>query len=470
MSECERDTASAAAPTSNQHNGDEDNEDAGSEAAEFLPPPQSQSQPPPLEPIKQRRPKQSQPTDEAPPEVSPPLPPPPTNEDEMPPPPPRIGSSQAGSSVLIMTPDQIIEAYERALQEGQAIEGEGDGEKSGWLSRPISVKSTLKAVRDGLLYVVGGFLRFVRRLDMHGGGTGNNINFVEGLIDFLAGSLGGAAQVYVSQPLDTVKVKLQTFPEAYRGMWDCFVSTYRKDGVLHGLYAGSVPAVFANVAENSVLFAAYGGCQKFVAFCVGKETSGELTTVQNACAGSLAACFSTLTLCPTELIKCKLQALREMKHFVEPAHPQDIRTPWTLTRYIWRTEGIKGFYRGLSSTFLREMPGYFFFFGSYEGTRELLRRDDQSKDDIGPLRTMIAGAIGGVCLWTSTFPADVIKSRIQVKNLNESMFAVGADIVRREGVLALYRGLLPSVLRTIPATATLFVVYEYTKRALSATL
>uniref|UniRef100_A0A6P4FNB9 Mitochondrial ornithine transporter 1 n=2 Tax=Drosophila rhopaloa TaxID=1041015 RepID=A0A6P4FNB9_DRORH len=399
-----------------------------------------------------------------------------------PPSPPRIGSSQAGSSVLIMTPDEIIEAYERALQEGQGDDGEADGDQkrggdgkgkgknNGWLSRPISVKSTLRAVRDGLLFVVGGFLRFVRRLDMHGGGTGNNINFVEGLIDFLAGSIGGAAQVYVSQPLDTVKVKLQTFPEVYRGMWDCFVSTYRKDGFMRGLYAGSVPAVFANVAENSVLFAAYGGCQKFVAFFVGKETSSELTTVENACAGSLAACFSTLTLCPTELIKCKLQALREMKHFVEPAHPEDMRTPWTLTRYIWRTEGIRGFYRGLSSTFIREMPGYFFFFGSYEGTRELLRREDQTKDEIGPVRTMISGAIGGVCLWTSTFPADVIKSRIQVKNLNESMFAVGADIVRREGVLALYRGLLPSVLRTIPATATLFVVYEYTKRAMSSTL
>ncbi|XP_034481797.1 mitochondrial ornithine transporter 1 [Drosophila innubila] len=301
---------------------------------------------------------------------------------------------------------------------------------------------------------------------MHGGDTGNNINFVEGLIDFLAGSLGGAAQVYVSQPLDTVKVKLQTFPEKYKGMLDCFVSTYRRDGVMRGLYAGSVPAVFANVAENSVLFAAYGGCQKFVSYLVGKELASDLTTTENACAGSLAACFSTLTLCPTELIKCKLQALREMKHFVEPTQTADIRTPWTLTRYIWRTEGIKGFYRGLGSTFVREMPGYFFFFGSYEGTRELLRKEGQTKEEIGPFRTMVAGAVGGVCLWTSTFPADVIKSRIQVKNLNEGMFTVGADIVRREGVLALYRGLLPSVLRTIPATATLFVVYEYTKKAL----
>lgn len=61
--------------------------------------------------------------------------------------------------------------------------------------------------------------------------------------------------MYVSQPLDTVKVKLQTFPSAYKGMVDCTIKTFQRDGVARGLYAGSVPAVAANVAENSVLFA-----------------------------------------------------------------------------------------------------------------------------------------------------------------------------------------------------------------------
>ncbi|KAH8418965.1 hypothetical protein KR222_010594, partial [Zaprionus bogoriensis] len=385
-------------------------------------------------------------------------------------PPPHVGTNQFGSGMLLMTPEQVAEAYARAVREEEkkaAAAARAEEQRKQSNSPRAKLQSVLKsatALRDGLLLFVGRILSFILHLDMHGGNTGNNVKLVEGLIDFLAGSLGGAAQVYVSQPLDTVKVKLQTFPERYKGMLDCFVGTYQRDGIMRGLYAGSVPAVFANVAENSVLFAAYGGCQKFVTYMVGKELATELTTWENACAGSLAACFSTLTLCPTELIKCKLQALREMKHFVEPH--ADIRTPWTLTRYIWQTEGIRGFYRGLGSTFIREMPGYFFFFGSYEGTRELLRKEDQTKDEIGPLRTMIAGAVGGVCLWTSTFPADVIKSRIQVKNLNEGMLSVGADIVRREGVLALYRGLLPSVLRTIPATATLFVVYEYTKKAI----
>lgn len=82
---------------------------------------------------------------------------------------------------------------------------------------------------------------------------------------FLLFLTGGMAVVYFGQPLDTVKVKLQTFPSLYSGAWDCFKQTFRTEGVRRGLYAGTVPALIASVAENSVLFAAYGGCQKCVA-------------------------------------------------------------------------------------------------------------------------------------------------------------------------------------------------------------
>ena len=36
------------------------------------------------------------------------------------------------------------------------------------------------------------------------------------------------------------------------------------------------------------------------------------------------------------------------------------------------------------------------------------------KEDIGPLRTVVAGGCAGVTLWTLIFPADVVKSRLQV--------------------------------------------------------
>lgn len=67
-------------------------------------------------------------------------------------------------------------------------------------------------------------------------------------------SVGGVALVYVSQPLDTVKVKMQAFPTIYKGMVDCLTQTFKKDGIVRGLYAGTLPSIAANVAENSVLF------------------------------------------------------------------------------------------------------------------------------------------------------------------------------------------------------------------------
>lgn len=52
-------------------------------------------------------------------------------------------------------------------------------------------------------------------------------------------------------------------------------------------------------------------------------------------------------------------------------------------KQILKQEGVPGMFRGLTSTIAREMPGYFFFFGGYECSREFLAKDGQSKDEIG---------------------------------------------------------------------------------------
>lgn len=124
---------------------------------------------------------------------------------------------------------------------------------------------------------------------------------------------------------------MQTFPQLYPTTIKCLVDTFKKDGIFRGLYAGTNPALIANVAENSVLFAAYGFCQQLlINLCKPKTNSNlivtcsfnvnkdkkkleiySLTPFGNAVAGFFAAFFSSFTLCPTELIKCKLQAARE---------------------------------------------------------------------------------------------------------------------------------------------------------------
>jgi solute carrier family 25 ornithine transporter 2/15 len=110
-----------------------------------------------------------------------------------------------------------------------------------------------------------------------------------------------------------VKVKLQTFPELYKNALDCFLRTFRQEGIVRGLYAGTVPSLAAQIAENSILFMAYGVCQKLVTNVVRKRDVSELNPLENATSGFLAAFFSSLALCPTELVKCRLQAMAQMQ-------------------------------------------------------------------------------------------------------------------------------------------------------------
>lgn len=58
------------------------------------------------------------------------------------------------------------------------------------------------------------------------GGVGQNGTTKNGaskdvVIDLVAGSLGATASVYVGQPMDTLKVKMQTFPHLYPTLGKC---------------------------------------------------------------------------------------------------------------------------------------------------------------------------------------------------------------------------------------------------------
>lgn len=67
----------------------------------------------------------------------------------------------------------------------------------------------------------------------------------------------------------------------------------------------------------------------------------DLNTFGNALSGFFAAFFSSLTLCPTELIKCRLQAIRELE--IEKA--QELRKPIVSIIKIKKMIGVyKDFY------------------------------------------------------------------------------------------------------------------------------
>ncbi|XP_029458628.1 mitochondrial ornithine transporter 1 [Rhinatrema bivittatum] len=287
---------------------------------------------------------------------------------------------------------------------------------------------------------------------------------LQAAIDLTAGAAGGTACVLVGQPFDTAKVKMQTFPNLYRGLTECAVKTYKQVG-FRGFYKGTSPALLANIAENSVLFMSYGFCQQVVRKIVGLDRHAALSDLHNATAGSFAAAFASLALCPTELVKCRLQAMHEMQ--LSGKIIEGHNTVWSVVKSIFQNEGPLGFYHGLSSTLLREVPGYFFFFGGYELGRSFFTSGGKSKDELGVLPLIVSGGFGGISLWLIVFPVDCIKSRIQVLSMagkQAGFMGTLASIVRNEGILALYSGLKPTLIRAFPANGALFVAYEYSRK------
>ena len=61
----------------------------------------------------------------------------------------------------------------------------------------------------------------------------------------------------------------------------------------------------------------------------------------------------------------------------------------------------------------------------------------------------------------------MVKSRIQSGAAQgKGMVAVAQELVAAEGVAGLYRGLVPALMRAVPANAACFLGIEYSRKAL----
>lgn len=72
--------------------------------------------------------------------------------------------------------------------------------------------------------------------------------------DVASGTAGGLAQVLVGQPLDILKVRLQTAaPGKYNGLGDCALEIVKKEGLL-GFYKGTLTPLLGVGACVSIQF------------------------------------------------------------------------------------------------------------------------------------------------------------------------------------------------------------------------
>lgn len=291
-------------------------------------------------------------------------------------------------------------------------------------------------------------------------------NKVSPLKSFVAGGVGGMCLVFVGQPFDTVKVRLQTMPRPqpgevprYTGAMDCTLQTIRKEGAL-GLYKGMAAPLIGVTPMFAVCFFGFNLGKKLQQ----KDPNEKLTRPQVFAAGMLSGVFTTAIMVPGERIKCLLQVQADSHG------PNKYKGPVDVCRKLYREGGIRSIFRGTCATLLRDVPASGVYFLSYEWLIEALSPPGKSKADLSVPLTLFAGGMAGIFNWVVALPADTLKSRLQTApegKYPNGIRGVFAELLMKEGVGALFRGLAPVMLRAFPANAACFLGYEVTMKCLN---
>lgn len=90
-----------------------------------------------------------------------------------------------------------------------------------------------------------------------------------------------------------------------------------------------------------------------------------------------------------------------------------------------------------------------------------------------PLHYLALGITSKIIASVTTFPYQLIKTRMQVRDLHfhrhASMRETVRSVYRTEGLQGFYRGVVPATVRTIPHAALMFSSYETIRSWLSNT-
>jgi solute carrier family 25 carnitine/acylcarnitine transporter 20/29 len=293
--------------------------------------------------------------------------------------------------------------------------------------------------------------------------------------DFCAGGLAGSVGIFVGYPFDLIKLRLQNDRQLRSlSAFQCFQKIIHDNG-LQGLYRGCLPPICAQGFINALIFF---GDSYATSILEPALKSGYLSLTSTQCiAGSFGGLLSCSILVPSEVIKCSLQAKKgaAINSSLWLDTVEEFKT-------LYRTEGVRGFFKGFTITAYRQIPSMAIYFYAYKKFRSLFASTRYVNDDIA---IAISGGCAGCISWVSTYPLDVIKTNIQLSPLEssstsshtttlsiqvprKSVFQVAMALYRMHGFPVFYRGVGVCVLRAFPVNCVTFYLYEYLKRHISA--
>ncbi|KFW08836.1 Solute carrier family 25 member 33, partial [Eurypyga helias] len=290
---------------------------------------------------------------------------------------------------------------------------------------------------------------------------------------------GGTAGAILTCPLEVVKTRLQSSQLALRplclseiqlpgmsvrlmnptppspGVLKLLRAILEKEGV-RSLFRGLGPNLVGVAPSRAIYFAAYSGVKERLNAVLVPE-SKKVHMLSAACAGVASA---TLTN-PIWLVKTRMQLEARAKG-------ETASNALQCAMRVYHAEGLRGFYRGITASYAG-VSETIIHFVIYEALKQQLRN---SRHSLSPPLTlspnsrdffglMGAAAVSKTCASCIAYPHEVVRTRLREEGSRYRSFIQTVQlVVREEGPLALYRGLLAHLIRQIPNTAIMMATYE----------
>ncbi|KAI6089333.1 mitochondrial carrier [Hypoxylon rubiginosum] len=322
----------------------------------------------------------------------------------------------------------------------------------------------------------------------------------------VAGGVGGITAAVLTAPLDVLKTRLQsdfyqaqlraareaaTVGQARLSPWRDAVYHLRETvqilGDVHrlegwrALFKGLGPNLIGVVPARSINFYVYGTGKRAYAQWTGASADNPAVHLASAVTAGLATGTATN---PIWLVKTRLQLDRNNAERKGDVAARRYRNSWDCIRQVLREEGPRGFFKGLSASYLGVTESTLQWMMYEELKRQLRLREervvksgrdktwwDHTVDWTGNF--MGAGAAKGLAS-VLTYPHEVARTRLRQAPMADGrpkytgLVQCFRLVWREERFIGLYGGLTPHLMRTIPSAAIMFGMYEGILKLLGA--
>lgn len=279
----------------------------------------------------------------------------------------------------------------------------------------------------------------------------------------MSGSLGGLVEACCLQPIDVIKTRLQLDSRArreYRGIRHCGSTIVQQEG-MRALWKGLTP--FAT--HLTLKYTLRMGSNALFQSALADAQTGKLSVTARLAAGFGAGVLEAVAIVtPFEVVKIRLQqqrnVVRELVKYQGPVH---------CAATIAREEGLRGLWAGVAPTILRNGTNQAVMFSAKNYCDKLLwKKHDGDAVTLLPWQSMVSGFLAGFAGPIATGPFDVVKTRLmaQTRGLRggdaqyRGMMHAITRIYADEGLFALWKGLLPRLMRIPPGQAIMWAVAD----------